>query len=582
MNIKDCPLLFDRTDSGNDLLILILEIYTLFTNGIIYLAIAVFVRHSLYRYRYMLQMFQQAGYKTHEYVKWLSRSFFTKVVTPEHIYFNILILILTYFISKHITLTSGAIIIGIFSLFWFISTSRYNPEKEKKPIVYTPRMIRLAVPGLILLFFFWLVLIDFGGRLLQFRDFAEPFVDRDPYFLAFGLVMVDIFVPAVVWAMGWVLKPVEKYVHNSFKRQAKKKLASMPELKVVAITGSYGKTSTKFAIDTFLKERYNVCTTPGSYNTPMGICKVVNNQLEAGHSVLILEMGARYKGNIEELCKLATPDISVVTNVGIAHLETFGSKENIAWEKGALARRLRAGGTLILNGDDPLVSQMGSERDDITRIFVGSSGSIRAANIRAGADGTSFEMEWMDEKGSLVQSQTVRTRLLGRHNIQNLLLAAGVARELGLRPETVAIAATKLEPVEHRLELKRRGGLTVIDDAFNSNPVGAKNAVEILSEFSGGRKFIITPGMIELGELEKEKNEEFGRNIGKSKIDTVLLVGKERTKPILEGIRSTPEGREKDIRVVDSLFEANDILDTEAEDGDVVLYENDLPDSYNA
>jgi UDP-N-acetylmuramoyl-tripeptide--D-alanyl-D-alanine ligase len=122
----------------------------------------------------------------------------------------------------------------------------------------------------------------------------------------------------------------------------------------------------------------------------------------------------------------------------------------------------------------------------------------------------------------------------------------------------------------------------VIDDAFNSNPVGAKNAVEILSEFSGGRKFIITPGMIELGELEKEKNEEFGRNIGKSKIDTVLLVGKERTKPILEGIRSTPEGREKDIRVVDSLFEANDILDTEAEDGDVVLYENDLPDSYNA
>ena len=559
-----------------------MELYTLFTNGIIYLAIAVFVRHSLYRYRYMLQMFQQAGYKTHEYVKWLSRSFFSKVVTPEHIYFNILILILTYFISDHITLTSGAIIIGIFSLFWFINTSRYNPEKEKKPIVYTPRMIRLAVPGLILLFFFWLALIDFGGRLLQFRDFAEPFVDRDPYFLSFGLVMIDIFVPAVVWAMGWVLKPVEKYVHNSFKRQAKKKLASMPELKVVAITGSYGKTSTKFAIDTFLNERYNVCTTPGSYNTPMGICKVVNNQLEAGHSVLILEMGARYKGNIEELCKLATPDISVVTNVGIAHLETFGSKKTIAWEKGALARRLKPGGTLILNGDDPLVSQMGSDRDDITRIFVGDSGSIRAANIEAGADGTSFEMEWMDEEGELVQSQIVRTQLLGRHNIQNLLLAAGVARELGLRPETIAIAATKLEPVEHRLELKQRGGLTVIDDAFNSNPVGAKNAVEILSEFSGGRKFIITPGMIELGELEEEKNKELGRDIGKSKIDTVLLVGKERTKPILEGIQSTPEGRVKDVRVVDSLFEANDILEAEAEDGDVVLYENDLPDSYNA
>ena len=149
----------------------------------------------------------------------------------------------------------------------------------------------------------------------------------------------------------------------------------MPHLKVVAITGSYGKTSTKFVIDTFLKERLSVCVTPGSFNTPMGICKVINNDLNANHQVLILEMGARYEGNIKELCDIAQPDISVVTNVGIAHLETFGSKEAIAWEKATLARQLKPGGTLILNGDDPIVREMGRYRTDIRSILTGDDRS---------------------------------------------------------------------------------------------------------------------------------------------------------------------------------------------------------------
>lgn len=559
-----------------------MEFYTIITNGFIFLMIAVFMRHSIYRLRYLLQIFQQTGYKTNEFRQWFSSHLFSKGVTSEHLFFNIVILVMVYLLSDRVTLTSGAIIMGTFALFWFTGTSRYRDEKEKKPLVYTPRMLRLSIPILIALFFIWYVLIDMGFRVLMLRDFAEPFVDIEPYFMSFGMVLVDMLIPAFVWIFAWVLKPVELYIQKGFKKQAKKKLASLSHLKIIAITGSYGKTSTKFAIDTFLKERLSVCTTPGSYNTPMGICKVINNQLEASHQVLILEMGARYKGNIEELCKLAQPDISVVTNVGIAHLETFGSKEAIAWEKGALARRLTSGGTLILNGDDPLVCQMGSDRDDIKKVFVGDSGSIRAKNIRANQEGTSFDMEWMDKDGNVIQTQTIKTRLLGEHNIQNIMLAAGVAQEFNLRPETIAIAASKLEPVEHRLELKQQNGLTVIDDAFNSNPVGAKNAVDILDSFDGGRKFIITPGMIELGEREESENEEFGKYIGASSIDVVILVGEERTRPIFRGIESAVKSKEKQIKVVESLFEANDYLKSESKQGDIVLYENDLPDMYNS
>jgi len=355
----------------------------------------------------------------------------------------------------------------------------------------------------------------------------------------------------------------------------------MPDLKVIAITGSYGKTSTKFIIDAFLKERYRVCTTPGSYNTPMGICKVINNDLETNHQVLILEMGARYTGNIKELCDIAKPDISVITNVGVSHLETFGSKEAVANEKATLARELKPGGKLILNGDDPVVLQMGESRSDINRIITGENGAIRAENVETGPSGTSFDLNWLDEDDKVTDSEKIATSLLGIHNVQNILLGAAVALELNLRLPTIRIAASQMKPVEHRLELKQRNGITVIDDAFNSNPQGAKNAVEILASFNTGRKILITPGMVELGELEEKENHKFGELIAIHEIDLAILVGHERTIPIKEGIESARKSDSPEVKIADTLFEANEMMSNYVRKGDVVLYENDLPDSYN-
>jgi len=563
-----------------------LDLFTLSLNTAIVIVCAVFIRHSYTRARFFLQMLQQHGYKTYEYRHWLVDHFSAKVITTEHLVYNTIILALLIFLSASLTYVAGLVIIFIFTIFWFGSVKTYVPERDKKPLVLTSRAKRLTVTLAVILLgiYYFFGSIIFSSQLFYYTDdVQEPaarLLTADPYLLGFILSLIDIIIPFLIFPAAWLMKPVETSIQNGFKRQAKEKLESMPHLKVVAITGSYGKTSTKFVIDAFLKERLSVCVTPGSFNTPMGICKVINNDLNANHQVLILEMGARYEGNIRELCDIARPDISVVTNVGIAHLETFGSQKAIAHEKATLARELKPGGTLILNGDDPIVREMGSDRTDISRILTGESdGKIWADNRTIDENGTAFDLIWSMDGST--DSTRVQTKLLGDHNVQNILLAAGVASLFNIRLKTVAVAASRLEPVEHRLELKKQGDITVIDDAFNSNPVGAKNAVNILSEFNSGRRIIITPGMIELGELETEENRLFGEHIARSGIELAILVGKKQTAPILQGIEEAETPEKPDVKVVSSLFEANDILSSYARAGDVVLYENDLPDSYN-
>lgn len=564
-----------------------MDIISLIINGAILLICAVFLRHTFIRSRYLFQMFQQHGYKRHEFRNWIFSNFNAKILTTEHLFINLVILVLIYFFSEQVTFIAAVTIMSIFSIFWFGPVARYRPEKHKKPLIVTSRVKRQigVFLAMILPLYYFFYKIAFSELLFyanpSIRESAGSFITADPYFLTFLLVLVDVMVPLLLLISAWIVMPVENYIQEGFKKRARKKLESMPHLKVIAITGSYGKTSTKFVIDAFLKERFNVCTTPGSYNTPMGICKVINNDLEASHQVLILEMGARYEGNIKELCRIAQPDISVITNVGISHLETFGSKEAVAREKGTLAEELKRGGLLVLNGDDPAVREMGNNRGNIRRVLIGNNGTIRAEELSVDANGTRFKMIWLDEIRKPVQSAEIQTRLLGAHNVENMLLAAAVARDFGIRIETIAVAAENMQPVEHRLELKKQGGYTIIDDAFNSNPEGAKNAVEILASFRTGKKFIITPGMIELGEKEEEENRNFGRHIASNQIDTAILIGHERSRPIAEGIVEKRTDGRPEVIVAKSLFEANDIMKKKAEPGDVVLYENDLPDSYN-
>ena len=561
-----------------------MNLYYSLLDALLLISAGVLLRHSWYRSRYFLQMFQQHGYKQGEFSDWLVRHLHTRMILAEHYLFLIIITALMVLMSERVTMSVATLVVSMFMLFWFSGVSRFRPEQDKKPLVFTPRMTRLAAVHGLLVLIMVLVVVDLAytgqltGTPLAIRTSSLSPVAADPWFLSFGLILIDLSIPLYLKLAAWLLKPVENRIQEGFKRQARSRLAQMPDLKVIAITGSYGKTSTKMLLDALLRERYHVCSTPGSYNTPMGICKVINNDLEPSHQILILEMGARYEGNILELCRIARPDVSVITNVGKAHLESFGSVEAIAREKGTLAREVSHGGLLVLNADDPAVDSMAELNPDARVVRAGvERGDLRADEISYSGEGTRFSMI---TRGSSGEERTpISMKLLGLHNVQNFLMAAAVARSLGIRPATIALAASRVEPVEHRLELKRRNGLTIIDDAFNSNPEGARNAVEILAGFQSGRRVIITPGMVELGELQEEENRKFGERIADAGLDLVVLVGRRQTAPILEGIRS--RGRETRVEVVDSLFEANELVQRETSEGDVVLYENDLPDTYN-
>ena len=543
-----------------------------------------FLRYYWYRAGYFLHIFQQLGYKHNEFKLWRRSNWDSKIIPVEIALYTILIFMFLYplgWLSVEITRTALSIILFVLSFFWFSSVKRYKPEKVKKPLVYTPRVKRLMVLYVILIAVFpaCFTYIAYTGR-LPFLGFYVPnyepgFLAFDVILLVFGWVFGAIFIPFFLSLSGRLISPVEKYVQRGFIREAKAKLASMPALKIVAITGSYGKTSTKFMIRDLLKERYSVCATPGSFNTPMGICKVINDDLQSHHQILILEMGARYSGNIQELCDIAKPDVAVITNVGVAHLETFGSQEAIVQEKSVLVHNLGENGIAVLNADDENVRNMGEGRTDIVKILAGlTNGDIQAGAISYDTSGSHFEVHIGSE------TERFQTKLLGAHNVQNMLLAVGVAYYFGVRPKTMAIAAQNIEPVEHRLQLKQAGDLFVIDDAFNSNPVGAKNAVGILRQFTSGKRIIITPGMVELGELEYEENKAFGKAIGEADLDLAILVGDKRSKPILEGILEV-DGQNGKVRVVNTLFEANELVRKIAVPGDIILYENDLPDVYN-
>ncbi len=541
-------------------------------------------RYCWYRTRFFIHVYQQVGYKHNEYWQWLRGNWEKKVIPGDLALYNILLFILVIgldWVELDVTLTAITLALFIWGFYWFSSVKRYKTEKVKKPLVFTSRVQRLMIPLIMMVIFlpafftFW----SYTG-MIPFLWLIPPtydtgFLSFEVVLLVFGWVLTAILIPFYLLMAGNITKPIERNIQNGFKKQARQKLASMPHLKVIAITGSYGKTSIKFMIKDLLKERYSVCFTPGSFNTPMGICKVINNDLQSHHQILILEMGARYAGNIQELCDIAKPDVSVVSNVGLAHLETFGSQDVIAKEKGTIVDNLDVGGVAILNADDPRVSTMGEGRPEISRILVGlENGEIQGENISYDTSGTRFDVKFGEDVHEF------RTKLLGAHNVQNLLLAIGVARHFEIRPKTMAIAAKTIEPVEHRLELKKAGELFIIDDAFNSNPVGAKNAVEILSQFKDRKRFIITPGMVELGEIEEEENFKFGEAIGAANLDYVILVGNERSKPIKSGIENI-KADASIVFVVNSLFEANEIVKKEAEVGDVILYENDLPDVYN-
>lgn len=539
------------------------------------------------RLRHMLNLFQVEEYENARFARWLLRD--RRRLGPLSDLFTGLALGLAVLAADRagyggvgLLLTAGWAVLGLLRIF-------VQPPKgaPKKPLVYTPRARRLiaATAGLAML----LLVVALAGGLLAGRGAA-------------GLLAVLIWVTALLVSfIGFVLIggnllmwPVEENIRRGFRRQARRRLAEYGPT-VIGITGSYGKTTTKSIVAQVLQGHAPTLKTPASFNTPMGICRTVNGDLKPECRYFVVEMGAYTPGNIADLCTLAPPRISVVTAVGPQHLERFKTLENVARAKFEIVQALPADGIAVLNVDDPQVRLMADALDSpsiqpsrftiqnsprVVRYGLEAEGRPRvtARDVQTGSDGLALTLVVCGPDGE--QTALARTHLLGRYNVSNILAATAVALECGMTLPAIAAALVTVEPAEHRLQVIRgAGGVTVIDDSYNANPLGVRMALEVLAEMPGRQKVLVTPGLVELGPLEVEENRRLGIQAAMA-CDVAILVGPRRVAPILEGLRAAafPEDH---AFVVNSLTEATDRLQSIVRPGDVVLFANDLPDTYN-
>ena len=322
-------------------------------------------------------------------------------------------------------------------------------------------------------------------------------------------------------------------------RDAQKKLAARPDIIKIGITGSYGKTSVKFILGTILQEKYQTLITPSSFNTPMGVTKIIRERLTPATQVFVAEMGARHVGDIKELCRLVHPRYGVLTSVGPQHLDTFHTLERIKNTKYELMDAVPADGCCFFPDDGAICRELYDRTEKEKRLcclHYSPDADVWATDVTVSPMGSRFVLHTSAEEIAC------ETRLLGEHNIQNILLAATVALHLGLTMRQVARGISKLQPVEHRLQLIPSPGITIIDDAFNSNPKGAEAAVKVLGAFQA-RRIIITPGMVELGGQEAAFNREFGRKIC-GNADIAMLVGRNTRSRLPKGCSQRASRRE--------------------------------------
>lgn len=382
--------------------------------------------------------------------------------------------------------------------------------------------------------------------------------------------------PFVLVSANYALRPVESKVNRRYVRTARRTLARVSPL-VVGITGSYGKTSTKFCVGAVLSADRPTLVTPASFNSYLGVVRTLNEHLQPQHRAFVAEMGMFRRGDIAQLCELVAPSIGVITAIGPMHLERLGSIEQIEAAKAELMEALPADGRLITNGDDPRCLAIAARCEVPVTLFgiENANAKVRAFDIGFAGGRTEFDVSLGD--GEKIH---VSARLLGRHNVYNMLAAAAVGNALGVAPQTIANALAGVKAPDHRLSPIRNdgAGVVVIDDAYNSNPEGAAAALQVLREHEASRRLLVTPGMVELGDLEAELNRRFGEQAAEV-CDVVVLVGATRTQPIYEGLLSAGMAKE-DVHVVADLGEASRLLGRIRRQGDVILFENDLPDTY--
>lgn len=495
---------------------------------------------------FYMHMFQLNSYFADRYWGWAKQNT-KKLIIP--LVLTAIPAVLMLFNNSILNIIS-AVILGI-SIVYNIPRG-----KAKIPLKYTSRVKRMFITQLLIV-----GVAVVGGYQFQLHTIT--------------LAVINLLASIMCVISNFINKPIEAGVRQYYINDAKRILKSMPNLKIIGVTGSYGKTSVKNFLEKTLSAKYEVLITPRNFNTTMGVVRTIRENLKPTHQIFVCEMGAKNIGDIKEICDLVHPDMGVITAIGPQHLDTFKSIDNIIKTKFELYDAVNAkGGVTFLNADNEYIAKNIDRENVITYGVNNDKLDYNSYNLVSSSRGLSFNIK--DSKTG--EEVTYRTKLIGKHNIENITGAIAVGNYLDTPLKKMVKHVREIKSVDHRLQIIPRGKLTIIDDAYNSNPISSKAAIDTLAEFSG-TKIVITPGMIELGEDEEKYNYEFGKYMA-DVCDYIIVVGEHNAKAIIDGAKEKGYDEKKIIKVKSPQEGMEQVNKKNILEEVVVLLENDLPDNY--
>jgi len=430
---------------------------------------------------------------------------------------------LIYFFIPFIAYYTTGLYFGIFFYFAILPAMFVWNKKLDKKLVLTWRVKRFLI--------LVISLVIFQNMLCTLKD---------------GCEIYGVFMPLAIAYIGSYI--VEKFLFATYKKEAKKKLKEMDKLQIVAITGSYGKTSIKNFVAQILSKKFRVYATPRSVNTLGGIMGDINNSLPSDTEIYVCEAGARESGDIYDITTFIEPQTVVVGKVGKAHIEYFKSLKNIIATKLEIMQSPRLEKAFIHTSvtDEP--------HEKVT--FFGDD----VLNVEATLDGIDFELKIDDEVVKFY------TDILGEFQTMNIAVAVKIAKEFGMSNDEIVKAVSKLEPVEHRLQLIKAGGKIILDDGYNGNIDGMLEGVRLCS-LHEGRKVIVTPGLVESSD---ELNIKLIDSINKV-FDMVIVTGALNAELFNKNLTIPSK-----IMLTDKA-KLTEILGKQTRAGDIILFANDAP-----
>jgi len=435
--------------------------------------------------------------------------------------------------------------------------------QRRQTLIYTAKVKVIFYLSL----FFYIVNI-LVSSLIIFFIFKSLIVGLISFIIASLVFAYLFFIYLIISTL--IISPFDKFIKQAIINQAKQKLDSIPHLKIIGLTGSYGKTTTKEMLYDVLSQKYKTVKTEGNLNTPLGIAKTIKEKIAKDTEIFIVEMGAFNQGDIKELCNLTQPDISILTGINESHLERFQTIQNTIATKFEIVKYAKENAIVVLNTLDENIKSNFEKYIDHKKVKTTDNLKVEIKEF--------FE----DGSGQIIQINNleIKTKFIASYIKNTISLVYLTAQELELTNEEIKTGIEKAEPPKHRMNgTLHPNDVLVIDDSYNGNPAGVKEAISTLSHFKSRRKIYITPGLVEMGDRAESIHKIIGYNLSRV-ADLVILIDNSSSKIIKQSLLQNNFSEEK-IKVYGSMLNLEEDLISILRPNDVVIFQNDWPDNYS-